>query len=60
MSGRVESRRVLVGKPQFLREQGVNGVDKMESKAAEFQEQGSAHRAVADGNHAVHVYVGRG
>ncbi len=41
VSGQVNGRRVLVGKPQFLREQGVSGVDEMESKAAEFQEQGS-------------------
>jgi Cu+-exporting ATPase len=41
VSGRVENRRVLVGKPRFLREAGISGVDEVENRAAALQEQGS-------------------
>jgi len=39
--GQVNGRRVLVGKPEFLREQGVSGIDELEKKALALQEQGS-------------------
>ena len=41
VSGRVNDRRVLVGKPRFLREQGVDGVDELEAQAAKLQNDGS-------------------
>lgn len=40
VAGQVDGRGVLVGKPDFLREQGVKGVETMESRAAELQSQG--------------------
>ncbi|HEY1582862.1 MAG TPA: heavy metal translocating P-type ATPase [Chthoniobacterales bacterium] len=39
--GMVNGRRVLVGKPQFLREQNANGVEQLESRAASSQEEGN-------------------
>jgi Cu+-exporting ATPase len=42
VSGRVEDRRVLVGKPAFLREAGISGLDEWERRATELQEQGSS------------------
>jgi heavy metal translocating P-type ATPase len=41
VSGRVNDRRVLIGKPRFLREQGVGGVDELETQAAKLQDEGS-------------------
>ena len=41
VSGRANGRRVLVGKPRFLRDAGVSGIDQLEQAAAEFQEQGN-------------------
>ncbi|MGI9172578.1 MAG: copper-translocating P-type ATPase, partial [Chthoniobacterales bacterium] len=41
VSGQVDGRRVLVGKPQFLREQNVTGVEDLESKATQLQDDGS-------------------
>jgi Cu+-exporting ATPase len=41
VSGRVNDRRVLVGKAQFLRAQNVRGVDELECKAAKLQDEGS-------------------
>jgi len=38
--GRVGERRVLVGKPKFLRSEGVTGVDELEQQAAKLQEEG--------------------
>jgi Cu+-exporting ATPase len=40
VSGQVDGRRVLVGKPQFLRSQGIDDLEKLEAKAAELQQQG--------------------
>ena len=42
VSGRVEGRRVLVGKPAFLRENGISDLDELERRAAELQAQGSS------------------
>jgi Cu+-exporting ATPase len=41
VSGEVNGRRVLVGKPEFLREKKVRGLEEFESKAAKLQEEGS-------------------
>ncbi len=41
VSGQVNGRRVLVGKPDYLREQKVAGVDELERKAAKLQDEGS-------------------
>jgi Cu+-exporting ATPase len=38
--GQVNGHRVLVGKPRFLRDQGISDLDKLESKGAELQRQG--------------------
>ena len=40
VTGQVDGRRVLVGKPQFLRSQGIDDLEKLEVKAAELQQQG--------------------
>jgi Cu+-exporting ATPase len=42
VSGRVQGRQVLVGKPQFLREAGVSGLESLEQRAAERQQEGSS------------------
>ncbi len=41
VSGKVNGRRVLVGKPQFLREENVRGVDEMERRATPLQDEGN-------------------
>ncbi len=41
VSGQVNGRRVLVGKPKFLREQNVRGIDELESKGAKLQDEGN-------------------
>ncbi len=41
VSGKVNGRRVLVGKPQFLREEKVRGVDEMERRATPLQDEGN-------------------
>ena len=40
VSGEVTGRRVLVGKAPWLQEQGVSGLAELESRAAEWQQQG--------------------
>ena len=55
VTGRVDGRRVLVGKPQFLRSQGVGDLDQLESKAAELQEQGQTTVFVAIDNRAAGI-----
>ncbi|HSU87163.1 MAG TPA: heavy metal translocating P-type ATPase [Chthoniobacterales bacterium] len=50
--GGVNGRRVLVGKPQFLRDQNVQGVEEMERCAAALQEEGSGVVFVAIDEHA--------
>jgi Cu+-exporting ATPase len=42
VSGLVNGRRVLVGKPQFLRDEKVTGVDQLERDAAKLQEEGNS------------------
>ncbi|MBA3651566.1 MAG: cadmium-translocating P-type ATPase [Chthoniobacterales bacterium] len=39
--GKVNGRRVLVGKPKFLREKNVSNVDELEKNAARLQDEGS-------------------
>ena len=39
--GQVNGRRVMVGKPKFLRAQGIGDLDSIESEAAELQAQGN-------------------
>jgi Cu+-exporting ATPase len=45
--GRVDGRRVLVGKPQFLRSQGIGDLENLEAKAVELQQQGQTAIFVA-------------
>jgi len=45
--GQVDGKRVLVGKPQFLRTQGIGDLEKLEAKAAELQQQGQTAIFVA-------------
>lgn len=45
--GRIGNRRVLVGKPQFLRSHGVRDLETIENKAAELQKQGNGVNFVA-------------
>jgi Cu+-exporting ATPase len=45
--GKVDGRRILVGKPQFLRSQGITGLEELEGKAAELQQEGQGAIFVA-------------
>jgi P-type Cu+ transporter len=47
VSGQVEGRRALIGKAPFLRAQNVTGVEPLEARAAELQEQGQGAMFVA-------------
>jgi P-type Cu+ transporter len=40
VAGRANGRRVLVGKPEFLRAQGISDLAKLETKAVELQREG--------------------
>ena len=40
VTGRVDGRRVLVGKPPFLHSQGIRDLEQFEAKAQELQQQG--------------------
>jgi Cu+-exporting ATPase len=40
VNGKVDGREVLVGKPRFLRAQNVSGIELLEPKASQLQEQG--------------------
>ena len=55
VTGRVDGHRVLVGKPEFLREQGVAGIEQLETKAAELQQQGQTAIFVARDDRAAGV-----
>jgi Cu+-exporting ATPase len=55
VSGEVNGRRVLIGKAQFLKTQSVTGVEALESKAAELQQQGQGAVFVAIGSRAAGV-----
>jgi len=57
VSARVDSRRVLVGKPQFLRDAGVAGVDELERHAGELQKRGQGVVFVAIDNRAAGIIV---
>ena len=45
--GRVNGRRVLVGKPEFLRASGVAGFERIDNKARDLQQQGNGVMFVA-------------
>ncbi len=47
VSGQVDVRAVLVGKPQFLKTQNIRDLDELESKAADLQAQGQTAIFVA-------------
>ena len=49
--GQVNGHRVLVGKPRFLRSQGVTDLTALETKASELQQQGQTAIFVALDNH---------
>lgn len=53
--GKVDGRRILVGKPQFLRSQGITGLEDLETKAAELQQKGDGAIFVAIDGHAAGV-----
>ena len=53
--GKVDGRRILVGKPQFLRSQGITGLEDLETKAAELQQKGDGAIFVAINGHAAGV-----
>ena len=57
VSARVDSRRVVVGKPQFLRDAGVAGVDELERHAGELQKRGQGVVFVAIDNRAAGIIV---
>ena len=40
VAGTLGDRKILVGKPAFLRERGVSGLDALEAKAVSFEQQG--------------------
>jgi len=42
VGGQVDGRRVLVGKPQFLRDEHVSGVEQLEKNAAKLQAEGNS------------------
>jgi Cu+-exporting ATPase len=50
VTGQVDGKRVLVGKPQFLRSQGIGDLEAFEAKAAELQQQGQTAIFVAFDN----------
>ena len=55
VTGQVNGRRVLVGKPQFLRSRGIVDFEKLEAKAAELQQQGQTAIFVAIDNRAAGI-----
>ena len=55
VSGQVNGRLVLVGKPDFLKTKNVRELDKFEAKAAELQAQGSTVIFVGIGSHAAGI-----
>jgi Cu+-exporting ATPase len=55
VSGEVDGRRVLIGKPRFLTSASVSGLEQLESQAAELQQQGHGAMFVAIDGHAAGV-----
>jgi Cu+-exporting ATPase len=53
VGGEVDGRRVLVGKPQFLRDEHVSGVEQLEKNAAKLQAEGNGVVFVAVDGRAV-------
>jgi Cu+-exporting ATPase len=57
VSGTVNGRRVMVGKPEFLRGSGVSGVDSQESVASPLQAGGAIALFVAVEEHAAGILI---
>jgi Cu+-exporting ATPase len=57
VSGTVDGRRVMVGKPEFLRASGVSGVDSLESVASPLQAGGAIALFVAVDDHAAGTLI---
>jgi Cu+-exporting ATPase len=57
ISGTVDGRRVMVGKPKFLRDSGVSGVDSLESVASPLQAGGAIALFVAVDDHAAGTLI---
>ena len=57
VSGTVDGRRVMVGKPEFLRDSGVPGVDSLESVASPLQAGGAIALFVALDDHAAGTLI---
>ncbi|MDP9003648.1 MAG: HAD-IC family P-type ATPase, partial [Verrucomicrobiota bacterium] len=57
VSGTVDGRRVLVGKPDFLRANNIGGLEELETKAAPLQEEGQGAIFVAIEGRAAGVLV---
>ncbi len=57
VSGTVDGRRVMVGKPEFLRDRGVSGVDSLESVASPLQAGGAIALFVAVEDHAAGTLI---
>jgi Cu+-exporting ATPase len=57
VSGTVDGRRVMVGKPEFLRDGGVSGVDSLESVASPLQAGGAIALVVAVDDHAAGTLI---
>jgi Cu+-exporting ATPase len=57
VSGTVDGRRVMVGKPEFLRESGVSGVDSLESVVSPLQAGGAIALFVAVEEHAAGTLI---
>jgi Cu+-exporting ATPase len=55
VAGQVDGHRVLVGKPDFLRAQGITDLAKLEAKAAELQREGQTVVFIAIDDHAAGV-----
>jgi Cu+-exporting ATPase len=55
VSGEVDGRRVLIGKAPFLTRAGVSGLEPLEAKAADLQQQGHGAMFVAIDGHAAGV-----
>jgi len=53
--GKVDGREVIIGKPQFLRAQNVSGIEPLEAKAEDLQEQGQTVIFVSVDRHAAGI-----
>jgi P-type Cu+ transporter len=55
VAGRVGDQRVIVGKPKFLRAEGINGLDELERRAGKLQEEGQSVVFVGAGDRAAGI-----